>query len=67
MRICQNGPLDKFMRFLVRFSALCILIYGPIKMYAVQIDATDALTHIIRINKSPAEICCFRVIIIWVI
>ena len=32
MRSCQNGPLDKFMRFLfMRPSALCIVMYGAIK------------------------------------
>ena len=41
MRIRQNGPLDKFMQFLfVRSSALCIVTYGAIKIYAVQIDVT---------------------------
>ena len=38
MQICQNGPLDKFMRLLfMRSSALCIVMYGTIKIYAVQI------------------------------
>ena len=40
MRICQNGPLDKFMRFLfMHSSALSIVTvtYGAIKIYAVQI------------------------------
>ena len=31
MRVCQNGPLDKFMQFLfMRSSALCIVTYGTI-------------------------------------
>ena len=43
MRICQNGPFDKFMRFLfMRSSALRIVMYGAIKIYAVQIYATGA-------------------------
>ena len=43
MRICQNWPLDKFMRFLyMRSSVLCIVTYGAIKIYAVQIYATCA-------------------------
>ena len=36
MRICQNGPLDKSMRFVfMRSCALCIATYGTIKIYAV--------------------------------
>ena len=43
MRICQNGPLDKFMQFLfMRFSTLCIVTYGTIKNYAVQIDSHNS-------------------------
>ena len=38
MQICQNGPLDKFMRS----SVLWIVTYGAIKIYAVQIYATYA-------------------------
>ena len=60
MRICQNGPLDKFFIYAFLASALCIVMYGAIKIYAVQIYATRA--HIICINKSHAEICRFRVI-----
>ena len=38
----SNGPLDKFMRFLfVHSSTLCIVTYGVIKIYAVQIYATS--------------------------
>ena len=38
MRICKNGPLDKFMRFLfMPSSALCIVTYGVIKIYVEQI------------------------------
>ena len=36
MGICQNGPLDLFMHS----SALCILLYGVIKSYAVHVYAT---------------------------
>ena len=36
-------PLDKFMQFLfMGFSALCIITYGMIKIYAIQIYATSA-------------------------
>ena len=43
MQICQNRPLDKFMRFLfMHSSAFCIATYGVIKIYAVQIYATGA-------------------------
>ena len=41
MQVCQNEPLDKFMQFLFMCSnALCIVMYGAIKIYAVQIYAT---------------------------
>ena len=43
IRICQNGPLDKFMRFLFMCSsALCIVMYmhGVIKIY-VGMDLCD--------------------------
>ena len=60
MQICQNGPLDKFMRFLLtRSSALCTVMCGAIKIYAVH---DQRLTRIICINKSHAEICHFRVL-----
>ena len=40
-RIFQNGPLDKFMRFLFMcFSALSIVTYGTIKIYVIQFYAT---------------------------
>ena len=43
MRICHNWPVDKFIQFLfVRSSALCIVMYGMIKINAVQIYATGA-------------------------
>ena len=43
MRICENRPLDKFMRFLfMRYSALYIVMYGAMKIYVVQIYATCA-------------------------
>ena len=36
MRICQNGPLDKFMWLLfMQSSVLCIVTYSAIKIYAV--------------------------------
>ena len=39
-KFVKNGPLDKFMRFLfMHSSALCIVTYGAIKNYAVQIYA----------------------------
>ena len=43
MRICQNGLLDKFVQVLFMHSSiLCIVTYGMIKIYAVQIIATGA-------------------------
>jgi hypothetical protein len=43
MWIGQNGPLDKFTRFLLmRLNVPCIAMYGAIKIYARQIDATAA-------------------------
>jgi hypothetical protein len=43
MRIGQNGPLDKFTRFLfMRLNVPCIAKYGVIKIYARQIYATAA-------------------------
>ena len=42
MQIHQNGPLDKFMQFLFMCSStLCIVMYGAIKIYAVQIYVTN--------------------------
>ena len=40
MQICQNGPLDKFM--FMCSSVLCIVMYGVINIYAVQIYVTGA-------------------------
>ena len=41
MQICQIRPLDKFMQFLfMHSSALGTVMYGAIKIYAVQIYAT---------------------------
>ena len=59
--LCEfvNGPLDKYMQNLCS-SALCIVKYGTIKIYAVQIYAI-CTTRIIRINKSQAEICRFTI------
>ena len=43
MQICQNGPLDKYIRFLfMRSSTSCRVTYGTIKIYVVQIYATCA-------------------------
>ena len=43
MLICWNRPLDKFMQFsFVRSSTLCIVMYGMIKIYVVQIYAICA-------------------------
>ena len=43
MQICQNGPIDKFMQFLfMHSSALCIVTYGAIEIYAAQIYVTCA-------------------------
>ena len=41
MRICQNRPLDKFMQLLFMRSST-LLMYGVIKVYAVQIYVTCA-------------------------
>ena len=42
MQICQNGPLEKLVRFFMRFSVSCIAMYSVIKIYVVQIYATVA-------------------------
>ena len=43
MRISQNRPLVKLMQILfMQSSALCIVTYGVIKIYAVQIYTTSA-------------------------
>ena len=43
IQFCQNGPLDKFMRVLFMCSSiLCTVMYGAIKIYAVQIYAICA-------------------------
>ena len=43
VRVRQSRPLDKFMQFLfMRSSALSIVAYGTIKIYAVKIYATCA-------------------------
>ena len=47
MRICQNGPLDKFMRS----STLCIVTYGAIKICGTNL-CDLCLTCTICINKS---------------
>ena len=62
MRIHQNRPLDKFMRFLFMLSsALCIVTYGTIKNLCGTNLCDQRLTRIIRINKSHTEICRFTV------
>ena len=61
MRICQNGPLDKFMRFLfMRSSALCIVMYGVIKFMRDKFMRPALDSHNSH-KKSHAEICYFRV------
>ena len=55
MRICQNRPLDKFMRS----STSCIVTYGAIKIYAVQIMQPALDSH--NSHKSHTEICCFTI------
>ena len=43
MQISQNGPLEKFTRFLfMRFNVSCATMYGAIKSYVIQIYATGA-------------------------
>ena len=55
MRICQNRPLDKFMRS----STSCIVTYGVIKIYAVQIMQPALDSH--NSHKSHTEIRCFTI------
>ena len=56
-RICQNGPLDKFMQFL--------FICSSIEMYGI-ICGTNlcdpSLTRIIPTSKSHTQICHFTVL-----
>ena len=61
-KICQNGPLDKFMQFLfMRSSVQCIVMYGMITN--MQYYLCDRyLTRIIHVNKSCTEICRFMVL-----
>ena len=58
MRICQNGPLDKFMRFL-------LMLHSNV-LHDKNLCDTNLcdlrLTCMIRINKPHAEICRFRVV-----
>jgi hypothetical protein len=43
MRICQNGPLDKFMRFsFMRLNVACIANVWRDNIYAIQIYVTAA-------------------------
>ena len=56
MRICQNGPLDKFMQFLfMRSSTLCKVIYGTIKNLCRTNLCDQIWPRIIRINKTHAK------------
>ena len=49
MQIRQNRPIDKFMRFhFMCSSALCIVTYGVIKIYAVYTNICDL--HLTRIH-----------------
>ena len=52
MQICQNGPIDKSMRFLfMRWSALCIGTYAWCDKNLCGMNLCDrGLTHIIHIN-----------------
>ena len=63
MRIRQNRPLDKFMRFLFMNSNIqCIVTYTRDK-YLCSTNLCDRhLTRIIRINTSREEICRFTVL-----
>ena len=55
MRICQNGSLDKFMRFLfMHSSALCIVSVWHDKNLCDTNLCDMCLTCIIHINKSHA-------------
>jgi hypothetical protein len=61
MRIGQNGPLDKFTRFLfMHLNVPCIAMYGVIKIYETNL-CDCRLTRKIRINKTRAEKCTFTV------
>ena len=58
MQICQNRPLEKFVIFIYAFKR-CMHC-----KHMAQYDTNlcnRRLTHIIRINKTPAEKCTFMV------
>ena len=62
MQICQNRPLDKSMRLLFMCSSTFMHSNVWRDKYLCGTNLCDlCLTRIIRINKSHAEICRFRV------
>ena len=62
MRIGQNGPLEKFSRFLfMHLNVACITNIWRDNIYADTNLCNRRLTHIIRINKTRAEKCCFTI------
>jgi hypothetical protein len=66
MRIGQNGPLDKFTRFLfMRLNVPCIVIYIVWRdKNLCETNLCDChLTRIIHVNKTRAEKCTFTVIL----
>ena len=66
MRIGQNGPLEKFTRFLfMRLNVACITNIWCDNIY-VDTNLCDCrLTRIIRINKTRAEKCRFTVLLFF--
>ena len=66
----QSKPLDKLNVLIMHSSVLyAIVMYDTTKICYKNLCSTNLcdrrLTHIICINKSHAEICCFTVIIIF--
>jgi hypothetical protein len=62
MRIGQNGPLDKFMRFLYYVSKCSMYCDVWRNKNLCETNLCDRhLTHIIRINKTRTEKCTFMV------
>ena len=62
MRIRQNGPFEKFMRFLFMCSSVsCTVMYSVIKIYVTNL-CDQCLTHIIHINKTRVEKYCIMVL-----
>ena len=60
MRIGQNGPLEKFMRFLfMRLNVACITNIWRNNINADTNLCDHRFTRIIRINKTHAEKCRF--------